>query len=204
MFEIESSGGIKIITDPYNEKIKDILPDVSADIVLVSHEHFDHGNVSLVKGNPIVVKNLGVSLQKGITIEGIESYHDTKSGSLRGKNTIFKFIVDDIVFVHLGDLGHSLDGLYIEKLKNTDILMVPVGGTYTINFLEAYQLANKIKPKVVIPMHYKEKDSKLDVDSVQPFLNKWQKFVKKGHIVYVSKDELTSIEDISVWVMESK
>ncbi len=204
MFEIQSSDGIRIITDPYNEAIKDNLPDVTAEIVTVSHDHFDHNNVSLVKGNPVIVKGLGQSKVKDISFEGILSYHDQKKGSLRGENTIFKFIVDNIIFVHLGDLGHNLDEETIKKLSILDILMIPVGGTYTINFLEAYNLATRLKPKVLIPMHYKEKDSKLDVDSVDSFLSRWNNFEKKPQSILISKRELDSMSWINVWVLESK
>jgi L-ascorbate metabolism protein UlaG (beta-lactamase superfamily) len=204
MFEIRSVNGIKIITDPYNERIRDRLPDVSADIVLVSHDHFDHGNVSSVRGNPTVVKSPGVTELKGIYISGIESYHDTRKGELRGKNLIFRFIVDGVVFAHLGDLGHNLDAVYLEKLKDVDILMIPVGGTYTVNFLEASDITEKIKPRIVIPMHYRETDSKLDVDTVNPFLSRWQNIEKKGHSASVSKEGIAGTKGTEVWLFDSR
>lgn len=203
MFEIKSESGTTIVTDPYNERIKSVLPDVSADIVLVSHGHFDHANVSIVKGNPAVVDQPAKTQQKGIDIEGIMSSHDTQEGKIRGKNIIFKFKVDGITFVHMGDLGHNIDAETIEKLKDTDILMLPVGGTYTINAYTAADIVNKLAPPVAIPMHYKETDSKLDVDKVDGFLAKYESFKMVGHSVKVSKEELTK-SSTRVWVFDSK
>jgi L-ascorbate metabolism protein UlaG (beta-lactamase superfamily) len=204
MFEIESDNGTKIITYPYNEKIKNILPDVSGDIVLVSHDHFDHDNVSIIGGDPTIIKNSVPTHLKGIAIEGIDSFHDTKNGELRGRNIIFKFVMDGIVFVHLGDLGHNLNKSQIEKLSGTDVLMIPVGGTYTVNFLEASDIVKKIMPGIAIPMHYKEPDSKLDVDRVEPFLSRWQNFERKGHSVSISKDELEKHKgNLKIWVFDS-
>lgn len=207
MFEIESGSGVKIVTDPYNEKIKSILPEVYADIVLVSHDHFDHNNVSIVKGNPKIVKNTGTANVvniKDIEIETVESFHDPKGGALRGKNNIYEFLVDKILFVHLGDLGHTLENWQLAKLKNIDVLMIPVGGTYTINFLEAYDLIKKISPKIAIPMHYKEPDSKLDVDTVEMFLSRCPDFKKVGHSIYINKDEINKILKTEIWVFDSK
>ena len=204
MFEIRYGEIIKIITDPYNEEIKSIMPDVSGHIVLVSHDHFDHSNVSIIKGNPVIVnKMMKENNVNGINIEGIKTSHDTQNGQIRGKNIIFKFIVDGIVFVHMGDLGHNIDFDIAQKLKNVDILMIPVGGTYTINFNIASEIVNKLVPPVVIPMHYKEDDSKLDVDRVDSFLNKWPGYKKLGHLIKISKIDL-SFEGTEVWVLDSK
>ena len=204
MFEIRYGEIIKIITDPYNEEIKSILPDVSADIVLVSHDHFDHSNVSIIKGNPVIVnKMMKENNVNGINIEGIKTSHDTQNGQIRGKNIIFKFIVDGIVFVHMGDLGHNIDFDIAQKLKNVDILMIPVGGIYTINTYLATEIIHKLAPSVAIPMHYKEDDSKLDVERIDSFLKKWPEYKKVGHLVKVSKIDL-SFKKTEVWVFDSK
>ena len=202
MFEIRSRE-LTIIIDPYNEEIKSILPDVSADIVFVSHDHFDHSNISIVEGNPFIVNEILKESIKGIIIEGIDSDHDTQNGQIRGKNIIFKFTINGIIFVHLGDLGHNIDFKIAKKLKNVDILMIPVGGTYTINFNLASEIVNKLTPSVVIPMHYKEDDSKLDVDKVDSFLRKWPDYKKVGHSIKISKNNLPS-EGTEVWVLDSK
>ena len=201
MFKIMSSTGKSIVTDPYNEKIKSVLPDVSADIVTVSHDHFDHSNIGLVKGNPEVVKTKNKKTFEGIEIVGIDSYHDPQKGKLRGKNIIFMINVDDMVITHLGDLGHIPDDASLKVLAITDILMIPVGGIYTINAREAYNLAGMMEPKVVIPMHYKEPDSKLDVDTVESFISLYDNYLNKGQAISVSKDTLP--DALEVWVLES-
>ena len=204
MFEIRSGDNIKIVLDPYNEEIKTVLPDVSGDIVLVSHDHYDHSNVSIIKGNPLIVNKVMEDKNiKGINIEGIQTYHDTQKGQMRGNNIIFKFIVDEIVFVHMGDLGHDINFEVTQKLKNVDILMIPVGGLYTIDASMATKIINKLAPSLVIPMHYKEADSKLEVDKIDSFLKKWPGYKKVGHLAKVSKADLLFREK-EVWVFDSK
>ena len=154
-FMITSEVGIKIITDPYvtggNIKYSEITE--SADIVTVSHDHFDHNNVASVGGKPGVVRE--TVKVRGIEFTGVPSYHDEAKGQQRGKNTIFCFEVDGIRVCHLGDLGHQLGDKQIAELGRIDILLIPVGGCYTIEAKVATQLCNQLKPKVIIPMHYK-------------------------------------------------
>ncbi len=202
MFEIQIPTGKNIIIDPYNEQIKSRLPDVSGDIVISSHDHFDHANISLVKGIPETVNRPGKFEVDGMEIEGILSYHDTKKGLLRGENIIFKIIIGDIIFAHMGDLGHIPDESILKRLKDVDILMIPVGGVYTINANDAAEIIREIKPSIVIPMHYKEVDSKLEVDTVDTFLGKWGDYRKAGHSLDISKDELP--RSTEVLVLESR
>lgn len=200
LFVIETSKKIKIGTDPYNEQIKDILPYVSADIVTSSHDHFDHSNIPLFKGSHIVVDKPGETTVKEIKIDGIPSFHDEKKGSLRGSNIIYKIMTDGMVITHLGDLGHMLDQKQIEKLKETDIMLIPVGGVYTINSAQALELINQIKPKIAVPMHYKEKDSKLNVDEVSSFTRRLDDFKEVGHSFSVNNSSLPSPTEIRVMI----
>ena len=169
-FMITSETGIKIITDPYQTggefsygKIEEL-----ADIVLVSHDHFDHSNVAAVRGNPEVVRKSAKI--KGIEFKGIPSYHDDAGGRLRGKNTIFCFEVDGVKVSHLGDLGHQLSPQQVAELGKVDILLIPVGGYYTIEAKVASQVCNTLTPKVIIPMHYKTDKCGLPIASVDEFL----------------------------------
>lgn len=201
MFLIESSKGTKIGTDPYDQQVKSKLPDVSADIVLVSHGHFDHSNVSLFKGNPKVFKTTGKTSFEDINIEGIPTYHDEAKGSKRGKNIIFKFEVDGIKFAHLGDLGHLLNEEQINSLKDVDILMIPFGGIFTIDANQALKIISDMKPKVAIPMHYKEEDTKIGVNTLDSFIGKIKNFKEMGHTILVNRAELP--KDTEVWVLKS-
>jgi L-ascorbate metabolism protein UlaG (beta-lactamase superfamily) len=154
-FLITSDAGIKIITDPYEvfEGFKYGEIKESADIVTVSHEHGDHNNVAAVRGNPEVVR--GTAGVKGIEFKGISTYHDDVEGHPRGRNTILCFGVDGVRVCHLGDLGHPLSDKQVAELGRVDILLVPVGGNFTIDARVATGICDRLKPAVVIPMHYR-------------------------------------------------
>lgn len=156
-FLITSESGLKIITDPYIQErgIKYSPIDESADIVTVSHDHFDHNNVAAVKGNPEVVTGSGTKTVKGIQFKGVATHHDETKGSQRGDNVVFCFSIDGIKVCHLGDLGHRLSKQEITEIGAVDILLVPVGGFFTIDAKTATQVCEDLKPKVIIPMHFK-------------------------------------------------
>ena len=172
-FVITSNSGVKIITDPYATGPDLTYGEIteSADIVTVSHEHFDHGNVAAVKGNPEVVSRAGRSVIKGIEFIGIASYHDEAGGSLRGDNIIFCFEMDGVRVCHLGDLGHRLDDKQLKEIGSVDVLLIPVGGFYTIDAKVATEVCEQLKPRVIIPMHYKTEKSISGIFGVDGFLS---------------------------------
>ena len=155
-FLITSSSGIKIITDPYEPILgMNYKPiDESADIVTVSHGHGDHNNVAAVQDNPQVIDKSSPVEVKGIKFSGIDTYHDDSGGSERGSNVIFCFEVDGIKVCHLGDLGHMLSDDQAASVGKVDVLMAPVGGNFTIDAVTADAVIAKLKPAVVIPMHF--------------------------------------------------
>ncbi len=169
-FMVTSETGTKIITDPYvtTENLNYGEIKESADIVTVSHEHGDHSNVSGVRSNPEAVR--GTAKVKGIEFKGIPTYHDNTGGSQRGKNTVFYFAVDGIRVCHLGDLGHPLNDKQTAELGSVDILLIPVGGNYTIDAKVASQLCDRLKPKVIIPMHFKNNKCTFPIAGVDEFL----------------------------------
>ncbi|MCK5460246.1 MBL fold metallo-hydrolase, partial [Candidatus Parcubacteria bacterium] len=147
---------INIVIDPFDEKKTGIkLPKLKADIVLSSHDHYDHNNIKAVHGDPFIIKNPGEFETKNVFIQGIPSFHDKKNGAERGENIIFYLESEKIHIAHLGDLGHLLDEKQLSKLSKVDILMIPVGGKYTINYSEAIEIISQLEPKIIIPMHYK-------------------------------------------------
>ncbi|KQC15566.1 MAG: MBL fold metallo-hydrolase, partial [Methanosaeta sp. SDB] len=154
-FKIESDGGKVVVTDPFDESVNYPPPRIRADVVVVSHDHHDHNNVKALKGDPAVVRGPGKKTAEGIEFEGIASYHDEREGKLRGKNTIFCFEMDEIRVCHLGDLGHQLGEKEAAALGDVDVLMIPVGGTFTLDGEGAKKVAGQIKPRIVIPMHFK-------------------------------------------------
>ncbi len=171
-FLITSEAGIRIITDPYAPSERLTYDEIkeSANIVTVSHEHGDHNNVAAVKDNPEVVR--GTAKVKGIEFKGIPTYHDDAGGRSRGKNTIFCFEVDGIRVCHLGDLGHPLSDKQATELGSVDILLIPVGGFYTIDAKVASQLCDRLKPKVIIPMHFKNDKCTFPIAGVDEFLQR--------------------------------
>ncbi|MFA6190399.1 MAG: MBL fold metallo-hydrolase [Candidatus Staskawiczbacteria bacterium] len=160
-----------IVIDPFDEKTGLKIPNFSADMVLVSHDHHDHNNVKDVKGDPIVIDGPGEYEIKGIFVRGITSYHDDKEGKERGKNTIYIIEAEDMKFCHLGDLGQKeLTDEQLEKIDGIDVLMIPVGGGYTIDSSAAQKIISEIEPRIVIPMHYNLPKLKVDLDDVSKFL----------------------------------
>jgi len=160
------SGGKTIVIDPFNDEIGYPKPTVAPDAVVISHEHFDHNNVGLVQGSPKVVRGLAqegktwatLDEQVGaVRVRGVPTYHDAESGAARGKNTVTIFEVEGMRVVHLGDLGHLLTDEQVKAIGKVDVLMIPMGGHYTIGPAEADQVIAQLKPRVVIPMHFKTK-----------------------------------------------
>lgn len=181
-FLITSNKGVRIVTDPYAvggginySPIREI-----ADVVLVSHGHADHNNVSAVQGKPEVVKGSGVRTARGIQFRGVATYHDGSKGKLRGANIVFCFTVDDIKLCHLGDLGHVLSQVQMDEVGSVDVLFIPVGGSFTIDATEAGQVCDQLNPKVIIPMHFKTPKCAYPVASVADFLEGKKKVRKLG------------------------
>lgn len=154
-FEIVTSSALTIITDPPDAAVGYPPVQSKADLVLVSHAHSDHSAVNLLPGAPHIVSNPGEGQWKGITFKGIASFHDDQNGRLRGNNTIFAFVADGIRLCHLGDLGHNLTASQIDGIGPVDVLMIPVGGYYTIDARVARDVVQTIHPRLILPMHYK-------------------------------------------------
>lgn len=162
--------GVTVITDPFDKTVGLPAPHCEANIVTVSHNHNDHNNIGAIRGNPFVIDTAGEYDIKGVMIEGVDSYHDKKEGAERGKNIIYRIEIDDIVIAHLGDLGHSLNSKQLEKVAGADILLIPVGGIHTLNSKEAVEVVAQIEPRIVIPMHYRTKESRADIEGVEKFI----------------------------------
>ncbi|MGQ9610633.1 MAG: MBL fold metallo-hydrolase [bacterium] len=169
-FLITSSNGKRVLTDPYGSGIGYDVPSVEADVVLVSHSHFDHNNVSMAKGNPQIVNTVGETSASGISFLGVLSDHDDAGGSKRGKNIIFVWEMEGARLAHLGDLGIVLTDDQIKSVGKVDILFIPVGGTYTIDAKQATKVVELLSPKMVFPMHYKTDVTSLPIAKVDDFL----------------------------------
>lgn len=170
-FLISSEAGVKIITDPYPQGSGLSYAPITeaADVVTMSHDHFDHNNVSSVSGKPQVVTGSGVKNVKGIQFKGIATHHDQSQGKERGANTAFCFSLDGITLCHLGDLGHRLSREQIAEIGDIDILFIPIGGVFTIDAKMAGTVIEDLKPKVAIPMHYKTAKCDWPLNTIDDF-----------------------------------
>lgn len=170
-FLIEAEDGARLITDPVDKGSGYDLHGAKADVVTISHHHFDHDAVEeQITGDPVVIDTVGAFAEKGFVIVGYPSFHDEVQGAKRGPNVLFKIEADGKTVVHLGDLGHDLDDETVKELKNADALLIPVGGTFTIDAKQAAELAAKLEPKYVIPMHYKTEQLTFSIAPLKPFL----------------------------------
>lgn len=150
---------LSIVIDPYDAEIGYKLPKIDGDVVLSSHDHSDHSNMSGVSGSRFVVDAPGEYEISGVFINGLATFHDDSKGSKRGKNTIYSIDIDGFTLLHLGDLGHELSDETLEHIGTVDVLMIPVGGFYTIDAEVAAKVISSIEPGIVLPMHYKTADS---------------------------------------------
>lgn len=167
-----NTDGVSFFMDPFDKSIGLKPPQGGADVVFVSHmQHGDHNNAGAIKGNPVIINTPGEFSVKGISVTGIDSFHDDKEGELRGRNTIFVLETEDIKVCHMGDLGVELTPEQIEKIGEVDILMIPVGGNFTIDGRRAAKLTQKLEPSIVIPMHFKIPGSKEDISDEKDFCN---------------------------------
>lgn len=177
-FRLETGTGLVVVTDPYDETVGYTFPETAADVVTVSHDHFDHNHVQAVAGHPLILRGAGEhSLDgldprktEGVQIRGVASFHDAVGGRQRGGNTIFCFTLEGMRVVHLGDLGHQLTPAQQAEIGPVDVLLVPVGGTYTLDAAGAAQVVEQLRPRVVIPMHYRTKALSFPLAPVDDFL----------------------------------
>jgi len=203
-FTISSDSGLCIVTDPYEPGgfggaiAYSAIPD-RADMVLVSHEHADHNYVKQLQGSPVVVK--ASQELKGIKIKAVPAFHDASQGKERGRNNLFVFELDGIRIAFLGDLGHLLDQKQIQELEKPDLLLIPVGGYFTIDADQAHKLTSLLKPAIVMPMHYKTEKVRLPIQPADAFIALFAK-VKKldASEVQLKKSELPKSTEL--WVLK--
>ncbi len=172
-FEIVTKEGISIVVDPHDGYSIGIKPPTAkADLVLITHDHFDHNAYGVVaKPEARILRSfVGETTFRDIKIIGVQAYHDEFKGKRRGTVTLYRIDVEGLSLVHLGDLGHELDPPYAEKLGNADVLFVPVGGTFTIDAVKAWSVVKTLNPRIVIPMHYWIRGMNLPLKPVDDFV----------------------------------
>lgn len=175
-FLLESDGGTRLLTDPYPQSIYP-HPVPVCDFVTLSHEHYDHNHVEDIPGSPVVLRMdrglpaPGENLVCGdMTLTALPSFHDEVQGSKRGRNAVCIFEGDGVKIAHLGDLGHDLTPALWEALQGLDALLLPVGGTYTVDGAQAAEIAKALQPRYIVPMHYALPGCPIDIAPVAAFL----------------------------------
>ena len=172
-FLIETESGVRIVTDPYDASCGYPLRKTAADIVLVSHHHHDHDAVENLKGEPRIIDTAGTySPETDVRITAVRGFHDDEGGNKRGETLLFLAETEELRIVHLGDLGCPLSAEQISVLQNPDILMIPVGGFFTIDAKQAKETAEQLGARIVLPMHYKtEYNRDWPISGPEEFLN---------------------------------
>lgn len=172
-FLITLASGFRIVTDPFDPSTGYPVGHTRADAVLVSHHHHDHDAVETIEGYQKVIDTAGVhTLDAGIRVTALSSWHDPEGGRLRGPNLIMVLEAEGLRLVHLGDLGHMPDAGLAEKIGKPDLLLIPVGGHFTIDASAACQVCAQLKPRIILPMHYKTQyNDSWPIQPLQPFLD---------------------------------
>jgi L-ascorbate metabolism protein UlaG (beta-lactamase superfamily) len=202
-FEIITSPSknsqIKIVIDPFSEEIGLKVPKLEADILLITHNHPDHNNIKAVfstKNSLFLISGPGEYEIKNVFVQGIPSWHDNSQGRERGENTIYTIEAEDLRLCHLGDLGQKeLTEEQLEKIAEIDILMIPVGGVFTISAKETLKIMSQIEPKIVIPMHYALPKLKIKLDGLDKFLKSLRiKSIRPENKLSIRKKDLSPEE----------
>lgn len=197
---------ISLVIDPYDPKIGYKLPKLSCDVLLVTHDHFDHNNIAGVSDYRLLVDGPGEYEIGGCHIYGRAVNHDDKDGGERGKTTMYLINIDGIDILHLGDLGCELSQEELEKIPNVDVLMIPVGGKYTLDAETAVKVISAIEPSYVLPMHYKTADLTgiEGLSGIDEFLDEMgvENGVKKDLDKLVLNSKSESLEETEVIVLK--
>ena len=187
-------GDFSVVTDPFAD-IGYKQEVVSADYCLISHGHFDHNAAENVRGAVVIDRNTDPGKAKAISLKEIFTYHDAFSGTKRGMNLVFKFVVDGVTFCHMGDLGENFSVETADRIGKCDVLFVPVGGNYTIDYKNAKKFADYIAPKIVVPMHFKTPRSRIDIDGIEKFKSLYKLIIEVNDVFSITKREIDEIKE---------
>lgn len=193
-----------VVCDPTSPDTGYIYDPVDADIVLITHEHFDHNYREGVSGNPRFVAATGDHRVGGLEVVGMPSFHDARGGRERGPNIIYSWEQSGMRIAHLGDLGEKPEKRIMDDLKNHDLLMIPVGGVFTIDGKEAAGLLSELSPRIAIPMHYKTEDCRIQLKAADDLLSHFSGPVKEPVERPLSLEREELPEGPEVWILPYK
>ena len=199
-FLIELNSGLRIVTDPFDAACGYPLTETRADVVLVSHGHHDHSAVETISGNPRIIREAGTyTLESGVTVTAIPAFHDEAQGAKRGSTLLFLLEAEGLRIAHLGDLGHLLTAEQRKALAPVDVLMLPVGGFYTIDAATAQEVAEFLRARVIVPMHYRTKwNADWPIAPLEDFTRLYQKVPPAMPLLRVTAEDLPCQPHIAV------
>jgi len=200
-----TSGELVLAIDPFSKEIGLTPPRFKTDILLKTHDHRDHSNLESIPEGAFIIGEPGEYEIKGVPITGIESFHDDQNGKERGKNTIYKFEVEEIKLAHLGDFGEKeIRSETLDELGDIDILFIPVGGVYTIDAEGAEKIIRQIEPRIVIPMHYKIPGLTVKLAPVDEFLKEMGiKKLEPEEKLVIKKKDLPEAEQTKIVLLKT-
>ena len=171
-FKLTLESGVKVFTDPYDESVGITMIPLKADVITMSHDHHDHNETSRIIGEPVILRGGEPLVLGGLAISALASYHDDAQGEKRGKNFIRVFEAEGLKIVHMGDQGCMPGESILSAIAGADALLIPVGGTYTLDAAQAKAVIARVAPRCVVPMHVKTKHCPYPIDPVGVFLRK--------------------------------
>jgi len=194
---------ISLVIDPFGNSLGLRVPELNADIALVTHDHDDHNNLGAIKGNPFVIDGPGEYEIKGVYIQGIPAFHDKNFGKERGRVTIYTIESEEMRVCHMGDFGQKeLFSEQLEDIGEVDVLLIPIGGNYTISSQEALKIISQIEPKIVIPMHYSLPKLKIKLEGVEKFLKAMGKKMPEPLAKLTIKKKDLSSEETNIVILK--
>lgn len=208
-FQFTASNGTRVVIDPFDNTFFNypIPKGLTADVLLVTHEHADHCNIGIVAGSPFTLrsqKGVGKFNFRGVTFTGTAAFHDESQGAERGRDTVYSFGLDGVRFCHVGDLGCLLNEEQVKSVGPVDVLLLPVGGFFTLDVAKLDKVVAQLNPRVVVPMHFKTRYTpKLPITTADEFLRGKSNVRRLGSATFaVSKTGLPAQQEI--WVLAIK
>ena len=192
-FKFDFSQGPYVVTDPFDDHVGYPLCREEADVVTVSHAHSDHNYTESLRGNFTKITRPGLFTFDDLIVQGVKSYHDAENGGRRGDNVIYIFESDDVRIAHLGDLGHEPNLKQYAALTNIDVLLIPIGGYYTIDTDTALKIIDHVRPRVVIPMHFKTPLMDFPITDEKRFVEKTGAVYWDKRWVEVTRENINSL-----------
>ena len=193
-FTLRFADGTVLAIDPFDESVSYAPCDAICDAALLSHDHFDHNHVQTLRGDFVTIRSAGAYDVQGVRITAVDSFHDKKGGALRGKNLILRIEGGGLTIVHLGDLGHMPDEKQLEAMSGADIMLVPIGGTYTIDTPEAEEVIRLARPKHAVAMHYRTPDYDFNTSTCEAF-ERDMRAVRMPREIEITPENLVSLPE---------